>query len=164
MSLELPHKKDLTTNAKLPGQLTENFEAIEADDVRDDKALADEAEARKGEDNKINQRIDEVNKRCEKLEQTSATHDEVRQVSQEWNKRTSHIARGTDIPTTRAVVLRILAEIGQVDLSKLPELDDDVVTKKELDKLINNLDQNGNNVSVPSSDLYSWLENYTGGV
>lgn len=146
MSLELPHKKDLTTNAKLPGQLTENFEAIEAEGI------------------KINQRIDEVNKRCEKLEQTSATHDEVRQVSQEWNKRTSHIARGTDIPTTRAVVLRILAEIGQVDLSKLPELDDDVVTKKELDKLINNLDQNGNNVSVPNSDLYSWLENYTGGV
>lgn len=146
MSLELPHKKDLTTNAKLPGQLTENFEAIEAEDI------------------KINQRIDGVNKRCEKLEQTSATHDEVKQVSQEWNNRASHIARGTDIATTRAVVLRILAEIGQVDLSKLPELDDDVVTKKELDKLINNLDQNGNNVSVPSSDLYSWLENYTGGV
>lgn len=146
MSLELPHKKDLTTNAKLPGQLTENFEAIEAEDI------------------KINQRIDEVNKRCEKLEQTSATHDEVKQVSQEWNKRASHIARGTDIATTRAVVLRILAEIGQVDLSKLPELDDDVVTKKEFDKVIKNLDQNGNNVSVPSSDLYSWLENYTGGV
>lgn len=145
MSLELPHKKDLTTNAKLPGQLTENFEAIETEDI------------------KINQHIDEVNNRISKLEQTSATHDEVKQVSQEWNNRTSHIARGTDIPTTRAVVLRILAEIGQVDLSKLPELDDDVVTKKEFDKLINNLDQNGNNVSVPSSDLYSWLENYTGG-
>ncbi|MGE9995159.1 hypothetical protein [Limosilactobacillus reuteri] len=99
-----------------------------------------------------------------KLEQTSATHDEVRQVSQEWNNRASHIARGTDVATTRAVVLRILAEIGQVDLSKLPELDDDVVTKKEFDKFINNLDQNGNNVSVPNSDLYSWLENYTGGV
>lgn len=112
----------------------------------------------------FNNELNSYNNRISKLEQTSATHDEVNKVSQEWNKRTSHIARGTDIPTTRAVVLRILAEIGQVDLSKLPELDDDVVTKKELDKLINNLDQNGNNVSVPSSDLYSWLENYTGGV
>lgn len=111
----------------------------------------------------FNNELNSYNNRISKLEQTSATHDEVKQVSQEWNKRTSHIARGTDIPTTRAVVLRILAEIGQVDLSKLPELDDDVVTKKEFDKLINNLDQNGNNVSVPSSDLYSWLENYTGG-
>ena len=114
------------------------------------------------EDN-FNNELNSYNNRISKLEQTSATHDEVKQVSQEWNKRTSHIARGTDIPTTRAVVLRILAEIGQVDLSKLPELDDDVVTKKEFDKLINNLDQNGNNVSVPSSDLSSWLENYTGG-
>ena len=114
------------------------------------------------EDN-FNNELNSYNNRISKLEQTSATHDEVKQVSQEWNKRTSHIARGTDIPTTRAVVLRILAEIGQVDLSKLPELDDDVVTKKEFDKLINSLDQNGNNVSVPSSDLYSWLENYTGG-
>lgn len=145
----LPHVEDLTTNSKLPGQLTENFKAIE-------QALSDEVAARQAAD-------DGLEKRIEKLEQTSATHDEVKQVSQEWNKRTSHIARGTDIPTTRAVVLRILAEIGQVDLSKLPELDDDVVTKKEFDKVINNLDQNGNNVSVPSSDLYSWLENYTGG-
>ena len=142
---KLPHVEDLTTNSKLPGQLTENFKAIE-------QYFLD-----------INKELASYNNRISKLEQTSATHDEVRQVSQEWNKRASHIARGTDIPTTRAVVLRILAEIGQVDLSKLPELDDDVVTKKEFDKLINNLDQNGNNVSVPSSDLYSWLENYTGG-
>ena len=111
----------------------------------------------------FNNELNSYNNRISKLEQNSATHDEVRQVSQEWNKRTSHIARGTDVATTRAVVLRILAEIGQVDLSKLPELDDDVVTKKEFDKFINNLDQNGNNVSVPNSDLYSWLENYIGG-
>lgn len=114
------------------------------------------------EDN-FNNELNSYNKRISKLEQTSATHDEVKQVSQEWNNRASHIARGTDIPTTRAVVMQILAEIGQVDLSKLPNLNDDIVTKKDLDKLINNLDQNGNNVSVPNSDLYSWLENYIGG-
>lgn len=142
---KLPHVENLTTNSKLPGQLTEDFKAIE-------QYFLD-----------INKELASYNDRISKLEQNSATHEEVTQVSQEWNKRASHIARGTDIPTTRAVVLRILAEIGQVDLSKLPELDDDVVTKKEFDKLINNLDQNGNNVSVPSSDLYSWLENYTGG-
>lgn len=153
---KLPHVEDLTTNSKLPGQLTEDFKAIE-------QALSDEVTDRKKGDGNLQGQIDELQERCQKLEDNSATHDEVKQVSQEWNKRTSHIARGTDIPTTRAVVLRILAEIGQVDLSKLPELDDDVITKKEFDKVINNLDQNGNNVSVPSSDLYSWLENYTGG-
>ena len=158
---KLPHVEDLTTNSKLPGQSTEDFKAIEqalSDEVTDSKEGDDtEKSARQAAD-------DGLEKRIEKLEQTSATHDEVKQASQEWHDRTSHIARGTDIPTTRAVVLRILAEIGQVDLSKLPELDDDVVTKKEFDKFINNLDQNGNNVSVPNSDLYSWLENYTGGV
>lgn len=29
MSFELPHVEDLETNSKLPGQLTENFKAIE---------------------------------------------------------------------------------------------------------------------------------------
>lgn len=153
---KLPHVEDLTTNSKLPGQLTEDFKAIE-------QALPDEVTDRKKGDGNLQGQIDKLQERCQKLEDDKATHDEVKQVSQEWHDRTSHIARGTDIPTTRAVVLRILAEIGQVDLSKLPELDDDVVTKKEFDKLINNLDQNGNNVSVPSSDLYSWLETYTGG-
>ena len=153
---KLPHVEDLTTNSKLPGQLTEDFKAIE-------QALSDEVTDRKEGDGNLQGQIDELQERCQKLEDDKATHDEVKQVSQEWNDRASHIARGTDIPTTRAVVLRILAEIGQVDLSKLPELDDDVVTKKEFDKLINDLDQNGNNVSVPNSDLYSWLENYIGG-
>ena len=147
---KLPHVEDLTTNSKLPGQLTEDFKAIE-------QALSDEVAARQSAD-------DDLEKRIKKLEDNSATHDEVRQVSQEWNKRTSHIARGTDIPTTRAVVLRILAEIGQVDLSKLPELDDDVVTKKEFDELIGTLNQNRDNVSAADPDLYSWLENYAGGV
>lgn len=153
---KLPHVEDLTTNSKLPGQLTEDFKAIE-------QALSDETADRKKGDGNLQGQIDKLQERCQKLEDDKATHDEVKQVSQEWNNRASHIARGTDVATTRAVVLRILAEIGQVDLSKLPELDDDVVTKKEFDKFINNLDQNGNNVSVPSSDLYSWLENYTGG-
>ncbi|MCC4477376.1 hypothetical protein LMB76_03975 [Limosilactobacillus reuteri] len=112
----------------------------------------------------FNNELNSYNNRISKLEQNSATHEEVTQVSQEWHDRASHISRGTDIPTTRAVVLRILAEIGQVDLSKLPELDDDVVTKKEFDELISTLNQNGDNVSATDPDLYSWLENYVGGV
>lgn len=160
---KLPHVEDLTTNSKLPGQLTEDFKAIEQEDKDDDQALSDEVTDRKKGDGNLQGEIDELQERCQKLEDNSATHDEVKQVSQEWNNRASHISRGTDVATTRAVVLRILAEIGQVDLSKLPELDDDIVTKKDLDKLINNLDQNGNNVLVPNSDLDSWLENYIGG-
>lgn len=65
------------------------------------------------EDN-FNNELNSYNNRISKLEQSRATHDEVKQVSQEWNKRTSHIARGTDIPTTRAVVEQILHEKGMI--------------------------------------------------
>ena len=97
---KLPHVEDLTTNSKLPGQLTENFKSIE-------QALSDEVTARQSTD-------DDLEKRIKKLEQTSATHDEVKQVSQEWHDRASYIARGTDIPTTRAVVEQILHEKGMI--------------------------------------------------
>ena len=120
---KLPHVEDLTTNSKLPGQLTEDFKAIE-------QALYDEVAARQSAD-------DDLEKRIKKLEDNSATHDEVKQVSQEWNKRTSHIARGTDIATTRAVVMQILASIGQVDLSKLSDADEKIVTKDEFDAFVN---------------------------
>ena len=93
---KLPHMEDLTTNSKLPGQLTENFKAIE-------QYFLD-----------INKELTSYNDRISKLEQNSATHDEVRQVSQEWNKRASHIARGTDIATTKAVVEQILQEKGLI--------------------------------------------------
>lgn len=108
---KLPHVENLTTNSKLPGQLTEDFKAIE-------QALSDEVtDRKKGDDTEKSARQaadDGLEKRIKKLEQTSATHDEVRQVSQEWNKRASHIARGTDIATTKAVVEQILQEKGLI--------------------------------------------------
>ena len=104
---KLPHVEDLTTNSKLPGQLTEDFKAIE-------QALSDEVTDRKKGDGNLQGQIDELQERCQKLEDDKATHDEVRQVSQEWNKRTSHIARGTDIATTKAVVEQILQEKGLI--------------------------------------------------
>lgn len=97
---KLPYVEDLATNSKLPGQLTENFKAIE-------QALSDEVTARQAAD-------DGLEKRIKKLEQISATHDEVKQASQEWNDRASHIARGTDIATTKAVVEQILQEKGLI--------------------------------------------------
>lgn len=127
---KLPHVEDLTTNSKLPGQLTEDFKAIE-------QALSDEVTDRKKGDGNLQGQIDELQERCQKLEDDKATHDEVKQVSQEWNKRTSHIARGTDIATTRAVVMQILASIGQVDLSKLSDADEKIVTKDEFDAFVN---------------------------
>lgn len=104
---KLPHVEDLTTNSKLPGQLTEDFKAI-------DQALSDEVTDRKKGDGNLQGQINKLQERCQKLEDDKATHDEVKQVSQEWNNRASHIARGTDIATTKAVVEQILQEKGLI--------------------------------------------------
>ena len=104
---KLPHVENLTTNSKLPGQLTEDFKEIE-------QALSDEVTDRKKGDGNLQGQIDKLQERCQKLEDDKATHDEVKQVSQEWNKRASHIARGTDIATTKAVVEQILQEKGLI--------------------------------------------------
>ena len=109
----------LVINRKFYNDLVENFQWIE-------QYYLD-----------VNKELDSYNKRISKLEQTSATHDEVKEVSQEWNNRTSHIARGTYIATTRAVVMQILASIGQVDLSKLSDADEKIVTKDEFDAFVN---------------------------
>ena len=76
---------------------------IEAREKGDD----DEKAARQSAD-------DDLEERIKKLEDNSATHDEVKQVSQEWNNRASHIARGTDIETIKAVVEQILQEKGLI--------------------------------------------------
>ncbi|MCT3207770.1 hypothetical protein EFO75_03475 [Limosilactobacillus reuteri] len=105
MSLELPHKKDLTTNAKLPGQLTENFEAIEADDVRDDKNLADEVILRKKGD-------DDLSKRCFDLEESRVTYKKLKEVDSYWRDRLKRVALGTDEETIEIVLRKILVDEG----------------------------------------------------
>ena len=65
---KLPHVEDLTTNSKLPGQLTENFKAIEQEDKDDDQALSDEVTDRKKGDGNLQKQIDDLQERCQKLE------------------------------------------------------------------------------------------------
>ncbi|OYS70487.1 hypothetical protein [Limosilactobacillus reuteri] len=105
MSLELPHKKDLTTNAKLPGQLTENFEAIEADDARDDKKLDDEVISRKKRD-------DDLSKRCFDLEESRVTYKKLKEVDSYWRDRLKRVALGTDEETIEIVLRKILVDEG----------------------------------------------------
>ena len=59
---KLPHVEDLTTNSKLPGQLTEDFKAIE-------QALSDEVADRKKGDGNLQGQIDKLQERCQKLEE-----------------------------------------------------------------------------------------------
>ena len=64
---KLPHVEDLATNSKLPGQLTEDFKAIEQEDKNDDQALSDEVADRKKGDDGLNQRINTLEKTLDRV-------------------------------------------------------------------------------------------------
>lgn len=105
MSLQVPYIDDLATNSKLPGQLADNFKQIQTEDEKDDDTFAKYQK--------------ETNDRLDKLDAEKATHDDVEglrkemyQIRDSWHDRASHIARGTDIETTKAVVEQILQEKG----------------------------------------------------
>lgn len=57
MAFEVPHKHDISLDGQeMRNQMIENFEAIEQEDQRDDKALADEIESR----NKLEKRVNHI--------------------------------------------------------------------------------------------------------
>ena len=103
---KLPHVEDLTTNSKLPGQLTENFKAIEqaANDLQGE--IDSEEQDRKSEENKLNGRIDNLDKQ-------KATHDDLQAVQSELQQRINHLYAG-DPQTIKAVVTEILEEKGVI--------------------------------------------------
>lgn len=57
---KLPHVEDLTTNSKLPGQLTENFKAIEQEDIDIKKIINDKHDDLSKQLTQLNQRLDEL--------------------------------------------------------------------------------------------------------
>ena len=60
MSFEIPHKDDLATNSKLPGQLTENFKILEQEDHDDDKHLEDVDAKHTDAETKLDTKIGDV--------------------------------------------------------------------------------------------------------
>lgn len=57
---KLPHVENLTTNSKLPGQLTENFKAIEQEDIDIRKLINDKHDDLSKQLTQLNQRLDEL--------------------------------------------------------------------------------------------------------
>ena len=116
MTLKVPYTDNLTTNAKLPGQIAVDMKAIEAEDQQDDKtrdeADSDEQEARKTADSKLSDRLDQLDNEKATHGDVNDLREEMYQIRDDWHDRASHIARGTDIETTKAVVEQILQEKG----------------------------------------------------
>ena len=115
---KLPHVEDLTTNSKLPGQLTENFKAIEQEDKDDDQALSEEVADRKKGDNAEKaarqSADDDIEKRIKKLEDNSATHDEVTEAREFMNDKAERVVLGTDLSTVKRAVEMILKNEGVI--------------------------------------------------
>lgn len=74
---KLPHVEDLRTDSKLIGNLQENFKAIEQEDKDDDQALSDEVADRKKGDGNLQGQINNLQERCQKLE------DQVKQLQKD---------------------------------------------------------------------------------
>ena len=106
---KLPHVEDLTTNSKLPGQLTENFKAIEKEDKDDDQALSDEIADRKKGDGNLQGQINRINDALK----NKATFDDLTETKNELQQRINHLYAG-DPRTIKTVVKEILEEKGVI--------------------------------------------------
>ncbi|WP_231117465.1 hypothetical protein [Limosilactobacillus reuteri] len=73
-----------------------------------------EIEAREKGDGNLQKQIDNLQERCQKLEDDKATHDELKDVQEAWKKKIEHVALGTDYETVEQAVMQILKEKGMI--------------------------------------------------
>ncbi|PWT35191.1 hypothetical protein DKZ22_12205 [Limosilactobacillus reuteri] len=119
MAFEVPHKHDISLDGQdMRNQMIENFKAIEQEDHDDDQALSDEvADRKKGDDAEKAARQsadDEFEKRIKKLEDNSATHDEVTEAREFMNDKAERVVLGTDLSTVKRAVEMILKNEGVI--------------------------------------------------
>ena len=110
----IPHKEDLNTDAKLPGMITEDMIAIEANDADNREAFNKEIQDRKDAYNNLQNQVDKLDTEKATNDDLEDLRDEMHQIRDNWHDRASHIAMGTDIETTKSVVEQILQEKGLI--------------------------------------------------
>lgn len=130
MAFEVPHKHDISLDGQeMRNQMIENFEAIEQEDHDDDQALSDEvADRKEGDDAEKASRQsaddaekaarqdadDGLEKRIKKLEDNSATHDDVTAARDFMNDKAERVVLGTDLSTVKRAVEMILKNEGVI--------------------------------------------------
>ncbi len=123
MAFEVPHKHDISLDGQeMRNQMIENFEAIEQEDKDDDQALSDEvADRKKGDDAEKAARQsadDGLEKRIKKLEDNSATHDEVEAAKSYMDHKAERVAWGSDGSTFTTMLTRALEDVQMQELIK----------------------------------------------
>ena len=123
MAFEVPHKHDISLDGQdMRNQMIENFKAIEQEDKNDDQALSDEiADRKKGDDTERAARQDaddDLEKRIKKLEDNSATHDEVETAKSYMDHKAERVAWGSDGSTFTTMLTRALEDTQMQELIK----------------------------------------------
>ena len=123
MAFEVPHKHDISLDGQdMRNQMIENFKAIEQEDKDDDQALSDEvADRKKGDDDEKAARQsadDGLEKRIKKLEDNSATHDEVEAAKSYMDHKAERVAWGSDGSTFTTMLTRALEDVQMQELIK----------------------------------------------
>lgn len=123
MAFEVPHKHDISLDGQdMRNQMIENFEAIEQEDKDDDQALSDEVtDRKKGDDAEKASRQsadDGLEKRIKKLEDNSATHDEVEAAKSYMDHKAERVAWGSDGSTFTTMLTRALEDVQMQELIK----------------------------------------------
>lgn len=119
---KLPHVEDFRTDSTLTRYLTENAKAIEQEDKEDDQALSDEvSDRKKGDDTEKAARQsadDGLEKRIKKLEDNSATHDEVETAKSYMDHKAERVSWGSDGSTFTTMLTRALEDTQMQELIK----------------------------------------------
>lgn len=120
INLKELHTDDLSMNSgKLfREQMIENFKAIEQEDKDDDQALSDEIADRKKDDGNLQGQISKLQERCQKLENNSATHDEVEAAKSYMDHKAERVAWGSDGSTFTTMLTRALGDVQMQELIK----------------------------------------------
>ena len=123
MAFEVPHKHDISLDGQeMRNQMIENFKAIEQEDKDDDQALSDEIADRKKSDNAekaARQSADDgLEKRIKKLENNSATRDEVEAAKSYMDHKAERVAWGSDGSTFITMLTRALEDTQMQELIK----------------------------------------------
>ena len=123
MAFEVPHKHDISLDGQdMRNQMIENFKAIEQEDKDDDQALSDEVtDRKKGDDAEKAARQsadDAFEKRIKKLEDNSATHDEVEAAKSYMDHKAERVAWGSDGSTFITMLTRALEDTQMQELIK----------------------------------------------
>lgn len=134
MSFELPHVEDLETNSKLPGQLTENFKAIEQEDHQDNQALINEVQNRKSADisekldrkdadSHLQDQIDELNERVGTLESQVQQLQENDKDHEKRLKRIEELLFGSQPINASTITVDDDSEHQGYDIADAPDYD-----------------------------------------